>query len=119
MSVAFPTLSRNAPRPDSFRESRDQDPTLRSPMESGKVLARARFTVVKKKWLFTYDNLTDADKTLLEVFEDSVGVGSDTITWTHPKTNVGYVVRLAEPIRFSIQPSELTLWEASFTLVED
>lgn len=119
MAVAFPTLSINAPRPDSFRETKAQDPTIRSPMESGKVLARARFTAVKKKWEFTYENLTDADKTLLEAFETNTMVGAETITWTHPKTLTGYVVRLAEPIKYNIQASDKDLWEASFTLEED
>lgn len=119
MSVAFPTLSRDAPRIDSFKETKAQDPTIRSPMESGKVLVRARFTTVKRKWEFIYDNLTEADKTLLDAFEDSIMVGAETVTWTHPKTLVGYVVRLAEPIKFNVQSTNKDLWEATFHLVED
>ena len=119
MSVTFPTLSRDAPRSSSFKEMKAQDPSIRSQMEDGTVLSRARFTVNKKRFEFMYDNLTEADKTLLDTLEDDTMVGGDTITWTHPKTDVVYIVRLGEPIHFNVQGSNKNLWEASFILIED
>ncbi len=119
MSVPFPTLSRNAPRPGSFKEMNAYDPSIRSQMEDGTVLSRARFTVNKRRWEFVYDNLTEADKTLLDTLENDTMVGAETITWTHPKTDVSYTVRLAEPIRFNVQLTNKDLWEAFFIFIED
>jgi hypothetical protein len=115
MPETFPTLSQDAPRPSSFTEMKAYDPSIRSQTEDGTVLSRARFTANKMRFDFVYDNLTEADKVLLETMEENVMVGGGTITWIHPRTDVSYTVRLAEPIRFNAKEK---LWEAFLIFIE-
>jgi len=112
----FPVLSRGVNF--SFKESLAYNPAIQSQAEDGKVISRGRFTGTKKEWDVEYNLLTEADKTLLETLQNTVNVSGDVFNWTHPKTSVIYSVRLTDPIRFSIEPSNHDKWAARFNIVE-
>ena len=119
MSTAYPTLSVG---PILVNPSPAFDPSIRSQAEDGQVISRRRFTGNKKQFELTYDNLTAADKVLLETLQDAVGVGADTITWTSEDPNdlITYVVRLSpEGIKFENKPSDYSKYTATFTFIED
>ena len=117
--ASFPTLSRY-PEIGSFKETKAYDPSLRSQMGDGTVVSRAKFTANKKKWQLTYRLLTDADKTLLDTFQDTVMIGSDTFSWTSPQQNDGstYTVRFEGPIQFRLMSESHLEWEAKMNLIE-
>lgn len=95
MATAFPSLSRN-PLVAGFSDGLAYDPTIRSRFDSGHVLTRDRHTVTKRRFTFSYNGLTDADKSALETFRSTVG-GSGEITWTNPADSQSYTVRLDNP----------------------
>jgi len=119
MSVLFPTLSVG---PITVDPSRAFDPSLSSQKEDGKEISRRRYTGDKRKFDLVYDNLTAADKVLLETMEDDAGVRADTITWTSedPNDGVSRTVRLTkEGIIFKNKTSDYNLYSATFTFIED
>ena len=118
MSEAYPTLSKY---PVSIRKSRAFDPSIRTKPEDGKVISRRRTTAIKSKFEIKYDNLTAADKVLLETLEDTVGIGAETILWTNtdPNDSTVYTVRFeTEGISFNIKLSDYDKWTAEFTFIE-
>jgi len=113
----FPTLS-TEPIDRDFSEALAYDPSIKSQAEDGTILSRARFTTTKKKWTMSYNNLTEADKLLLDAFQTTVMVGALTFTWTNPRDDIAYTVRFAEPLDYTIHPSMQGIWLVSFTLIE-
>lgn len=65
----YPVLTSDDPDIASWKESINEDPTLRSPKSAGLMTTRSQFTRVPKKWEFSYAMLSDADKQTLEIFE--------------------------------------------------
>ena len=114
--TTFPVLSRGAHT--DIKEVVASDPTLRSEMENGRVLTRARFTGLKRKWSYSIRDMLEADKTSLTSMQTTVRVGSGTIEWTHPKTAAVIDVRLAEPITFELDEFDHLKWSAKLILVE-
>lgn len=116
----FPTLSRDI-NYIGYEETLQEDPTLRTSPEDGVVITRARKTANKKKFSFSIEYLTDADKTLLETFQDTVMVGSETFNWTRWKqsNSTAFVCRLTAPIRFYLMPTDSSKWGASFEMEEE
>jgi len=117
MSVTFPNLSKY-PSDKYHIETLAYDPSIRTQAEDGVVMSRARFTTTKKRWEITYDNLTETDKGLLDTMQGDAMVGGDTITWTNPKDDIEYIVRLAEPIEFSMKVEDVSLWETTIIFIE-
>ncbi len=115
MSTTFPTLSRD---PEPITEELANDPTIRSSMENGLVLTRARHTKLLKKWIVRYRLLTEADKTLLTDFQDNIVVGAGTITWSNPKTDASFTTRLAKPISFKVMSDHNDKWTAEIEMIE-
>jgi hypothetical protein len=114
----WPNISR-FPDPDTYEESVAKDPTIRSETESGKVLTRARFTLIKKTWLFTITNLTPVDKGILVTFQNTVRVGASSFNWHDPyDSGTVYEVRLSKPFRFSPQPGDPKKWMCDVELEE-
>ena len=114
----FPTLSRG-PRFETFKESPASDPTIRTQPEDGDVMSRSRTTALKRRFEFEYDQLTDADHTLLEDFKTTVMIGSVIFNWTHEKTDEAIECRLLYPgIDMGIDPGNSTLWIAKVILEE-
>jgi hypothetical protein len=77
----FPALSSDDPDIDTWMETASIDPTLRSGKMSGLITTRARYTRVPKKWDFEYAFLSDADKQILEHFEQDVNYGALPFYW--------------------------------------
>jgi len=113
--VTFPTLSRGINL--DVREV-SANPTIRSEMENGSVITRARFTRLRKTWNFSIGFLTAADKVLLDAMQNTTHIGAGTISWTHPKTSVVYEVRLLSPITFQVESDNSNLQSAVFSLEE-
>ena len=113
--TTFPTLSRGV---NLDIQEVSANPTIRSEMENGVVLTRARFTKLRKTWNFSIGLLTAADRTLLDTMQNTVHIGAGTITWTHPKTAVEYETILIAPIVFRVEPDDSTLESAVFRLEE-
>lgn len=114
----FPTLSTD-PIDRDFQETLTVDPSIRSRMEDGLVISRARDTITKKLWkVIPYNNITEEDKLLLDAFQDEVKVGAATFDWTNPRYNIVYVVRFVEPIKYTIHPGRQGIWLAEFSLEE-
>jgi hypothetical protein len=113
----WPTLT-DAKVEQPIIEQPETDPTIRSKTESGHVRTRLRFPAVPRQWQFNLRYMSDSDKTLLETFEHTtVGYGSGTFNWTHPKTSTVYVVRLGAVFQFT-QDGVADLWRTPVTLVE-
>ena len=115
---AFPSLS-STPLVDPYEHTAAFDPVIRLPnFEAGYRPTRPRFTRVPKKWHIAYPGtMTDADRTTLEAFEETVKYGSDSFTWTHPKTAVEYTVRFAAPVKYKFGISD-DYWSFEFDLEE-
>lgn len=113
----YPTLSR-FPKLGFPKETLNFDPSLKTQPEDGKVLSRSQYTTQKKEWEIEYDNMPEADKTLLTTMQTNTNVGADTITWENPQDEVTYTVRLDAPIKFKLQATDSDLWEIAFKFVE-
>lgn len=115
----FPTISVD-PQVD-YDEELAYDPSLRSQQSDGTIVSRAKFTVTKKKFKLTYRFLTQADKALLDAFQDSVMVAASTFTWTSPHQGDGaaYTVRFEGPIKYKGMLQSTLEYEAKITLIED
>lgn len=112
----FPTL---ANKPDSSKHSETViDPTVRTEMEGGYVVTRARFTrAPRKEWTIGYTYISDAEKQSIETFVASVRVGSAIFNWTNPADNVTYLVRFKEPPNYSYRgQGTYKRWDVSMKL---
>lgn len=117
-SYNFPTLSAAA-IPDSAQfQVNYEDPAMRTEMEGGYVITRARHTrVPRRSWKVTYRMLGNADRTLLENLWDTVRGGSASFNWTNPQNATSYEVRFKEPLSFSYTGrGSNQRWDCSFTL---
>jgi hypothetical protein len=101
----------------SFEETRTFDPTIRSRSVAGYLKTRPRASRVPSQFKGAYLPLTDTDRATLEEFEESVGVGSTSFTWTNPADDVEYTVRFKEPVRY-MPIGTKNHWKAEMTLVE-
>ena len=63
MPVSFPTLSVGQV---VAHPTRAYDPSLRSQKEDGLIISRRKYTGNKQQFEIKYDNITAADKVLLE-----------------------------------------------------
>jgi hypothetical protein len=117
MPYTFPDLGGAAASIDDWKETRAYDPTNRTQTDGGYAVTAPRTTrtPVPKRWHLRYGPLTDTTKGYLETMEDSVGVGSGSITWTNPRTSASHTVRLLSPITFTLV--EL-YWRAEFDIEE-
>jgi hypothetical protein len=89
---SFPSLAKTPDR-NNFKEGYVEGNTIR---DEGEVYnaTRPRSTRVRKKFLFRYTLLTQADKDTLENFiTNTVFLEAISFTWTHPQSAVVYTVR--------------------------
>ena len=114
---AYPSLSVK-PDAEGFREGPAIDePTYRSPKESGRVKTYPKVTWVPILFSFKYTQLSNADKVLLWNFERAtVNYGANTFTWTHPETTVVYTVRFSKPIDFTREDDQGLTWDVRVEL---
>lgn len=87
----FPTLS--TPPVYPLKQSRDGDQFIKSKTEAGYVITRSRYSRARLKFNVSYQNISAADKALLETLIDEVDGEIGYFTWTHPITSVSYTVR--------------------------
>jgi hypothetical protein len=89
---AFPTLAKTPDR-NNFKEDYVDGNTIR---DEGEIYnaTRPRTTRVRKKFVFRYGLLSQADKDTLENFvTNTVYVEAISFTWTHPQSGTVYTVR--------------------------
>lgn len=115
----FPTLSVGAAR-SNFIRTKAYDPTLRSEFKSGAHLTRAQYTSAKSKWEFDLRNLSDADVSLLEAFQETVSYGGNAFDWTPdaPSGASEVSVKFMDVLSFTNEEEESDLWRCHITLVE-
>ena len=93
-----------------------QDPGIRSPMENGSVVSRARYTRIRRIFNLRWSSLPNADKeTLFNFYENDIRGSSLTFNWTHPETLKTYVVRMTSLRAQKIRPG---FWLVDATLEE-
>ncbi|OQB75102.1 MAG: hypothetical protein BWX92_02796 [Deltaproteobacteria bacterium ADurb.Bin135] len=112
--AVFPTLT-VTPSIEGWGEELAQDPTIRTQLDGGYILTRARFTRIPKKWKVKYGLLTPGDKATIEAFETTVQGGAGIFSWTSPAGLITYSVRFAGPIMFTMRESP-NWWDAEFIL---
>jgi hypothetical protein len=109
----FPTLS-SVPVFYAWTEQLHADPTVVTPAEQGCILSRKRATVTYKAWTVQYRGVSYADALLVEAFQNTVGVGATTFSYTCPTDLLTYTVRFTGPIQFRLDPQDNTLWQIDF-----
>lgn len=78
----------------TFSETQEDPAISAAKMEGGYVLSRPRFTRrPRRTFTFNFDGMTDADKTTLQTFWNTVHGSSDMFNWTHPQTGEVILVR--------------------------
>lgn len=87
----FPTLS--TPPVYPLKQSRDGDQFIKSKTEAGYVITRSRYSRVRNRFSIVYENISAADKALLDALITEVDGETGYFTWVHPITNVSYTVR--------------------------
>lgn len=117
--MIYPTLSMDF-EAKSYTETKE-DPSDRTKMEGGYVQTRRKFTRrPRKTFTFSYTELPDADKILLENFFESVGGGCDIFQFTSPQ-GTAFDVRFSKAIDFKfmgVGVSRLFIWSAQVSLEE-
>lgn len=93
-----------------------QDPGMRSPMENGSVVSRARYTRTRRTFSLRWSSLPNADKeTLFDFYDNEIRGSSQTFNWTHPETSKPYVVRMTSLRAQKVGPG---YWSVEATLEE-
>jgi len=93
---------------------RRENSVLRSKFEGGYVQTRPRFTRARRVWQITYNQLSSANKILIDNFIDTVLGGADSFTWTNPQNSTSYTVRFKDNPTFSY--TSYNRWNVNFTL---
>ena len=113
----FPTLVEGQ---DSAQyEVESEDPTIRTEMEGGYVLSRARHTRIPRKTYKTgFTHIGTADKALLDTFYDvTVKGGSSVFNWTDPVTLNVIIVRFVGKLTFKyVGAGTNKRWNVAITL---
>lgn len=117
----FPTLTfTNGGEDSKLYRMQQEDPTLKTEMEGGYVVSRARHTRIPRKTFSTgYTGISDADKKILENFYAQVRGASMIFDWIDPVGGTVYKVRFDGPIEFryvGIGPTKL--WDIQFKVVQ-
>jgi hypothetical protein len=117
----FPTLALGKGGQDSTQYSiAIEDVAIKSEMEGGYVVSRARHTRTPRKTFTTgYKGITDADRTTLMNFYATVGGGAVIFDWTDPVNLTTWQVRFDGDMTFrysGIGPTKL--WDVAFKLAQ-
>lgn len=110
----FPSLSKKPAYP---LEESHEDSVIRSAMDAGYEVTRARFTRSRRTWSLRYRLTPTSDATTLRnFFQNTVKNGSESFTWVHPVFDTSHTVTFKEPIHFEYVA--YGLWNFEFTLQE-
>lgn len=113
----FPTLVLAKGGQDSTQFSvKIEDVAIKTEMEGGYVVSRARHTRTPRKTFATgYKSISDADRTVLINFYNSVGGSSVIFDWTDPVDKIVWQVRFDGEMSFKYVGIGVTkLWDVSF-----
>lgn len=114
MPDVYPALTQN-PVSLGFQESPYAiDPTVRDNPDDGFVFVRRRTIDEKEFFIFSYENLTDANFALLMTFYRANYALS--FIWPNPSDNMVYEVIFAAPIEFARAKSLDVLWNVTIVL---
>lgn len=113
----FPTLSRG--QDSSLYSVELEDASLKTTMEGGYVVSRAKHTRPARKTFhsgFTF--ITDADRATLETFYGTtVRGGSVVFDWQDPPSLAIYQVRFVGPLQFKyVGRGDTRRWDVTFAL---
>lgn len=114
----FPTLPSGFKLDSAKYEVSRIDPSMSAQMDGGYSVTRARHTR-KPRYTFrvAYTDITNADKTVLDAFYDTVRGGSVIFDWIDPASTVSFSVRLKSPLSFKYVGYGLNRrWDCSFDL---
>ena len=120
-TITFPSLSVPGPAVDGYVQKSVPN-VLASQFMNGRVFARRRFPVPRRRWELSYTMLTTSDKQALETFFiDTVAEGATPFEFIDPVAGSTFTVRFdpsAEPLEQSPLNDNHTRWRARFSLVE-
>lgn len=113
----FPTLSQG--QDSSLYSVETEDPSLKTPLEGGYVVSRAKHTRTPRKTFKTgFTMLKNTDKATLDAFySGSARGGSVIFDWTDPASAVVYQVRFLEKLSYrytGVGTSQR--WDVAFSL---
>ena len=89
---------------DGLIDTRQFDPTRRTPMAAGYQQLTVHATWVPKKWIRTLRGLTDAEAAAILTHEQDVNFGQDTFAWDNVQKSIVYLVAFDE----SVLPLKMT-----------
>lgn len=100
MPYTFPSIA----LPDLGITEVREDPTIRSPFEAGYEQTRPRFTRRRRTWRIAWEEapLSVTDYGALMAFVETVKIGADLFSWTHPFTHDSLTVRIIEMSEFRL-----------------
>lgn len=112
----FPTTSKG--QDSKFYEVSREDPALKTEMEGGYVVSRAKHTRrPRRKFKTGYTGIGNADRVILEGFYDKVRGGSVVFDWKDPIEQTVYQVRFAQPPAFKYAGIGINqLWDVTIEL---
>jgi hypothetical protein len=117
----FPHILTTGDEQDSKKFSVElEDPSLRTEMEGGYVVSRARFTrAPRRTWQSGFTFIKSPGKAELETFWTTVKGGSAIFQWRNPADGVDYLVRFKGTLKFSYVGAGLNQrWDVTFTVEE-
>lgn len=109
------TLTRGGQDSQTYKVALE-DVTIKSPIEGGYVVSRARHTRPPRKTFdVSYKSISDADRKTLEAFYGTVRGGSVVFDWTDPVDKQLWQVRFESELTFNYTGVGTTkLWDVSF-----
>jgi len=113
----FPTLAlTNGGQDSKVYNVEQEDPALKSDLEGGYVVSRAKHTRKPRKTFTTgYRAVSDADRKMLQNFYDTVRGGAVIFDWTDPVDGIVYQVRFVEKLQWKyVGIGEAKLWDVQF-----
>lgn len=114
----FPSIS--SIQDSKFYSVELEDPSLKTKMEGGYVISRAKHTRRPRRTFTTgFSFIKDSERKILEDFYDSVRGSSLTFYWNDPIYNERFTVRFAEKYSFKyIGIRNVHRWDVTFSLEE-
>ena len=112
----WPKLSRD--QDSQFYEVLLEDPSLKTTMEGGYVVSRAKHTRTPRRTFKTgYSGIGNADRALLEGFYDSVRGGAMIFNWRDPVSQLVWQVRFGDKLALKYVGVGISQrWDVQITL---
>lgn len=113
----FPTLALTNGGEDSSQYAVEQeDPALKSDLEGGYVVSRARHTRQPRKTFTSgFRAISNADRITLQGFYDTVRGGSVIFDWIDPVDQIVYQVRFADKLQWKyVGIGDTKLWDVQY-----